>query len=836
MKRISTLLLLSMMVAVISALPQTELPVLQLSSAITELSVPSNQQEEVVQFLSQGINKRLARPSQAVDLPTKSLPWKGKYAAKSAQKAAADTIYLNGNGFLVGPEYEAETSEWYIALEAQGYTFRLCWFGPANTYCGSFSFDDISWDYTWGWFQSADLFYEIYPADINMTISERQVGNYLSQIVLDAVIEAEETIYVLHAEHDMYIPKSTIESVIDNAQLSVGNGNFVIDGNNSNLDLLLTVNSSTVDGVYTKEHFDSNATKVVYNGVEQQILQANLMVAGGYLDNNALGYLAEFSFYNQDTILHTVSVAAPLPPVKDTIKVSCVNLEVDESAAAYNMIMISGSSNLYDILAFYEATYAEAGVYDVSVMISDMITWETVQSISAKLTLTEDADGWHANIEAYGSDYNWYSIDMDYIVPVPTDTINISFDTVATATYLPESFNMFQLLNYGEDFEASMTVYGVAPGEEFTMDNIYMDYSGIYDKVVGSSVQFADVKGQLSQKGDTTFITASVIGFNAVQYNVKWWYAAPTPIDTVEIEMPMEYSNAMDYGYYILSAYAPDSSIFVSLAPMTDAVAGSFVNDGMFGKFGEEGGRYEFYSGNTFIFSSADLMNYTVAKGSLEVNMAQNKAITAEAKILCSNAVYYHIKITSEYNTHLDYDEPNTEIDRTYTTEDDVFIENQLADYGYIYLSLTAADASDMAAFFFYAEEADEDIIIPEGTYPINYTEEYGTVQANPGVQGNGALPSFYAKTGEDGSLEVPLWLLVSGTVEITKDDDGNPHMEVNAFNSYGVPVHIVYDGTPTSVGNVTTKEVMIKKQLRDNQLLIIRNDEVYNAMGAQVE
>ncbi len=118
MKRISTLLLLSMMVAVISALPQTKLPVLQPSSAITELSVPSNQQEKVVQFLSQGINKRLARPEQAVDLPTKSLPWKGKYAAKSAQRAAADTIYLNGNGFLVGPEYEAETSEWYIALEA----------------------------------------------------------------------------------------------------------------------------------------------------------------------------------------------------------------------------------------------------------------------------------------------------------------------------------------------------------------------------------------------------------------------------------------------------------------------------------------------------------------------------------------------------------------------------------------------------------------------------------------------------------------------------------------------------------------------------------------------
>ena len=837
MKRISTLLLLSMMVAVISALPQTKLPVLQPSSAITELSVPSSQQEKVVQFLSQDINKRLARPSQAKALPAKLLPWK-QHAVKSAQRATADTIYLNANGFLVGPEYEAETSEWYIALEAQGYTFRLCWFGPANTYCGSFSFDDISWDYTWGWFQSADLFYEIYPTDINMTISERKVGNYLSQIVLDAVIEADETIYVLHAEHDMYIPKSTIESVIDNAQLSVGNGNFVIDGNNSNLDLLLTVNSSTIDGVYTKEHFDSNATKVVYNGVEQQILQANLMVAGGYLDNNALGYLAEFSFYNQDTILHTVSVAAPLPPVKDTIHVSCVNLEVDESAAAYNMIMISGSSNLYDILAFYEATYAEAGVYDVSVMISDMITWETVQSISAKLTLTEDADGWHANIEAYGNDYNWYSIDMSYVVPEPTDTVKISFEEPAIATFRPDQFNMIQLLheNTSADYDASLTIYSIGLGEEFGKDNVLMDYSGIYDKLAQRSVLMADVKGVLNQRGDTTVINVSVIGWDAEQYDIELWYAVPEPVRTVELEMPVEFINRMQDGYYTLGAYTPDSTWYVSFSPMTSEVAGTFVNDGVFGRFGDTEGKYDFYGGETFIYEEANLGRYSVEKGTLIVEMTPDGKITAEAKVICSNAIYYHIKMTSEYNTHLDFDEPDMDVDRVYTTEDYVDIENQVEKNGYIYLSITAGDKSDMAAFFFYTEEVDEDIIIPVGVYPINYTEEYGTVQANPGVQGNGALPSFYAKTWEDGSLEVPLWLLVSGTVEITKDDDGNPHMEVNAFNSYGVPVHIVYDGTPTTFKNVTTKDVVIKKQLRDNQLLIIRNNEVYNVMGAQVD
>lgn len=837
MKRISTLLLLSMMVAVISALPQTKLPVLQPSSAITELSVPSSQQEEVVQFLSQAINKRLARPEQAVDLPTKSLPWK-QHAVKSAQRAAADTIYLNGNGFLVGPEYEAETSEWYIALEAQGYTFRLCWFGPANTYCGSFSFDDISWDWTWGWYQSADLFYEIFPSDINMTISQQKVSNYLTQIVLDATIyDPNDNVYVLHIVHEMLSPKETVQTVLTNTQLTIGEGYYVLDGNDNKLDLQLTVNSATIDGMYNKDYFDLNTTKITYNGVEQQILQATLMVMGGTLPNGSLGYFADFSFYNQDTVLHQVSMQASLPAVKDTIEITCTNLQVDESLADYGLIMVSGSNDFYDVFAMYEGEYAEAGVYNVSVSITDKITWlEPTESITATLNLTEDTDGWHANIEAYGKDYNWYSIDMSYVVPEPIDTVDITFETTAIGTYLPYDNNMLQLIHYGDDYEASLTVYGKRLGDTFTMDNVFLDYSGIYNKEIGRSVIFADVNGTLNQYGDTTVISASVIGFDAVQYNLHLWYVAPIPIDTVEIEMPIEFINSMDYGYYTLGAYTPDSVWYVSLSPITREVAGSFANDGLFGMLGAEGGQYDFYGGETYIYEEATLNRYSVEKGTLIVEMTPDGKITAEAKVVCSNAIYYHIKMTSEYNTHLDFDEPDMDVDRVYTTEDDVFIENQVEKNGYIYLSITAGDKSDRAAFFFYTEEVDEDIIIPVGVYPINYTEEYGTVQANPGVQGNGVLPSFYAKILEDDLLEVPLWLLVSGTVEITKDDDGNPHMEVNAFNSYGVPVHIVYDGTPTTLKNVTTKDVVIKKQLRDNQLLIIRNNEVYNVMGAQVD
>ena len=787
---------------------------------------------------------------QAVRVLTHDLSKKALPAAQTAErkapthriapiaKTATETVVLNGEGFLVGPEYEAATGEWYVALEAQGYTFRLCWYGEEDNYCGSYAFEDMSMEYSWGWYQSAVSFYEIYFADVSMTISEKVEGS-LKQIILDAtILDTNDKTYEVHAVHSVFAPKSTVETLLDNSTVTMDWGYYLLEGSNDNMSVKLNVISDIIEGEYTQSSFDMNQTKIVYNGVEQKMLQANMMVALDELDNGNIGYKANLHFYNQDTVLHKVLMTVPLPAAKDTIGVVCHNLSVDESFADYGYMMLFGSNEEYDIFAMYEGYYAEEGVFEnIALTVTDKNTWLDAASIRGTLTLTETANGWEANIEAYCDDYNWYSIDMNFEVPVPTKTVKVAFENNAIASFRPDQLNMLQLIQYADDYEASITIYNTGLGESFNMEKVLMDYTEFYDWTVESSVEIADVKGVLNQRGDTTVINASYIGFNAVQYDVEFWYTVPTPVDTVEIEMPVKFTNALQDGYYILSSYTPDNSIFISLSPMTDGeVGGTFVNDGLFGKFGAEDGRYDFYSGNTFIYVESDWQNYTIEKGELVVNHATDGTITAEAKFIARNAVYYHVKMTSEYNVHLDFDEPEEIIDRVYTTEDNVTIEDQTASNGYIYLALTAADGSDMAAFFFYAEDIDEDIIVPAGVYPIDSSEEYGTVLANPGVQGNGVWPSFYARMMEDGSLVVPLWLLVSGTVEVSKDEEGNPHLEVNAFNSYGVPVHITYDGSFTSgVENITTEKAAIKR-IENGQLLIQRNGNTYNVLGAQIQ
>ena len=823
MKKIITLFFVAFMAMNFMAAP-TKL------AKLNESSVKSEKQENVLRLLGQELWKKDA----VVGVNRQEINSSTYHAIKGMKKQEAKTVVLECNEFLVGPEYE--TGEWYVAFAAEDYTFRLCWYGKANDFTGNYTTEDINMEYSWGWRQTADAFSEIYYSAVKMTVSETVVSSSLKQIIIDATIEdTNGDIYRLHAKNNIYTPKQTIEHKIANATITMAEGMYVLEGNNAELDVELAVVSDLIEGEYTHTNLDSEKTKILYKGVEQKILQAKLLVIADILEGGDFGYAVAFTFYNQDTILHKVSMSAPLPKVKDTIEVVCHNLFVDESYADFGIIMVGGSNAEYDVFAMYEDYYASEGVFDVALTVTDKTTWLDVSSIRGSLTLKEPAEGWEVNIEAYCDDYNWYSIDMNFEVPVPTKTVKVEFENSAIASYRPDQLHMVQLIQYADDYEASITIYNTGLDEKFGVDRVLSDYTELYDWTVESSVEIADVQGVLSQRGDTTVINASYIGFNAVQYDVEFWYTVPQPVDTVEIEMPVKFTNALQDGYYILSAYSPDS-VFISLSPMTDGeVAGSYVNDGLFGKFGAEGGRYDFYTGNTFIFVQSDWQNYTVEKGDLVVEHAEDGTITAEAKFIASNKVYYHVKMSSEYNVHLDFDEPYGDIERYYTTEDNVQIDNQVATNAYIYLAITAADGSDMAAFFFYVDKVDSDIIIPVGEYTIDYSEDFGTVQANPGVMGDGVWPSFYAEIDEEGSLVTPLWLMVEGTVEVKKTKDGKPHLVVDAKNSYGRKVYIEYDGSTTDVANVVSDSVDVEKKVVDGQLVIIRDGMTYNVLGIKM-
>ena len=142
-----------------------------------------------------------------------------------------------------------------------------------------------------------------------------------------------------------------------------------------------------------------------------------------------------------------------------------------------------------------------------------------------------------------------------------------------------------------------------------------------------------------------------------------------------------------------------------------------------------------------------------------------------------------------------------------------------------------------MMVLYFFANEADKDVTIPVGVYEINSSLKIGSVLASTGAnEDNTVSPSIYA-TLTDGYLD-QLYFMVDGAVTV-ENKDGHLRVEVNAVNSYGVPVHIVYDGTPanTAVENTHSQSPMTNSQkiLREGQLYIKNDGATYIPSGARV-
>ena len=189
-----------------------------------------------------------------------------------------------------------------------------------------------------------------------------------------------------------------------------------------------------------------------------------------------------------------------------------------------------------------------------------------------------------------------------------------------------------------------------------------------------------------------------------------------------------------------------------------------------------------------------------------------------------------------EVKAPLKYDATEADGALDYTYGEDAVVET--TDKGF-YGMLDVADATSMLALLFVYPEgvADAETTIPAGTYTISDSQEPGTVLASSGVSSTGSVGySFFAKTNAQGQLVPPLYFPVEGTVEVTKVD-GKLKVEVDAVNSYDVPVTLHYEAAHgTAVENVDKDNTNVAKRLVNGQLLIIRNGETYTATGVLVK
>ena len=856
MKKIFTLLMTLVMTLSMSALPinlKTEMKS-GLTKHQTENSIKKQQQMEKMRMASITMDKRQA--VYADQAPKKAPVKNGKKVAVAALDEI-DFVELNYASFAMGPDYSEDTESWYIGLQCPdetqpeyGILIQLDWVAPADDYTGTFTTEDFTPDYTWVMTNYSNGFISL--DSISMTISSTK-GEHTETIILDAVLIGSDGwdnyAFKVHAENVNITPSEKVEVPVLNATIEETEDGFILAAKEADVELSLPVKTWEIMGAYTKDNIDLEASKFVYKGQSITPLILELVVRVAPVPEVGYAYESELMIVGDDYKQYNMQLVTPLPAPTDTVEIACVNLQLTADGMSIYFI---ATNAMYEVFGVWEAEEIVAGTYtDGTVNVFNQETYDYLTAWGSEIVVSgSEEEGWVLNIEALCPDNKIYKANLKFYVPTPTDTIVVAFDNSAKARFYPDMGNDIQLFNENEQYYAALNVAEVELGSSFTNDDLFPAFSGVEVNVDGEylPIDYAYAQnGLLSQVGDTTKMYAEYLTFDGKLYEVHLWHVAPTPTDTVEVTYDAaEFINNMDYaGTYSLLAYGPDSltAMVISLyAYSEEEIAGTFVNDGKFGLFGE--GQYEFDAANTYYgIYNADFETYDLVyaeKGEVVVTVDEEKNITLKGHVICEDAVQYNVTMKSKIQRpHLDFDSQDTPVDRIFTAQDEVTTQDMIEEMGMIYFSVQSKEYWDVFDFSLIVEEADPDIVLPVGEYEINDSGDYNTVLAGQGIDmWMGMMtPGFYGFVNEEGYILEPMYFLVAGNVVVSKNSDGTLRVEINAVNSYDVPVHLVYDASATGLENIQVSGIVeAQKMIVDGQLVIIRNGKAYNALGAIVK
>lgn len=541
-------------------------------------------------------------------------------------------------------------------------------------------------------------------------------------------------------------------------------------------------------------------------------------------------------------IVAAISTSAqPQPNPIDTVDVVCYDLQLNtDFIGLFGMAYISANNSDYKLMGAILADSIPPGTYtDCMMDLVHIATGKQIPATSVTLNLSVDKNR-NCAIAGHmlGEDNVLYNLDLSWKTPSTKDTVAIAFDNSAWVAYYPDLGHDFMLSNEDDGYDIALDIVQVPMGESFTEKNLNIAYCRIANKQTKDTIKIAAAEGRVWQSNDTTYLSAMVTGFDSVMYDIDLWYAVPEVEKTVELHIPNAtfYNELASDGYYALVGTTTDKQyeFAISLLGNTEEdIPGTYVNDGLFGGFSGVGYDFLHFIGGqytTYIAKwNAEKKDYdiiSIEKGETVVEMDEEQNVSLEGRFVGANGVEYKVTLTTKVDKPRIIDDATEgAVDRTFV-EDKLTVEKLAEDE----VRLEIMTDRDLLAMWFYVEQIDNEIIIPEGVYPIDYSDDYGSVLAADGSLGR----TFYAT--HDGEYFTSLYFLVDGTVTISKKN-GKLSFEVQALNSYDVPVHIIYESSATSaVENITTEQTNSQKKMINGQMMIIRNGKKYNVLGSSIE
>ena len=534
----------------------------------------------------------------------------------------------------------------------------------------------------------------------------------------------------------------------------------------------------------------------------------------------------------------TTSAKTQATPI-DTVDVVCYDLQLNtDFIGLFGMAYIFANNNDYKLTGAIIADSIPPGTYtDCMMDLTHIATGKQIPAASVTIDLSVDKNR-NCAIKGrmIGEDNILYNLDLSWQTPTTQDTVTIAFDKSSWVAYYPDLGHDFMLSNEDDNYDVALDIVQVPMGERFTERNLNISYCRIANKQTHDTIKIAAAEGRVWQSNDTTYLSAMVTGFDSVMYDIQLWYAVPAITQTVELHIPDAtfYNELASDGYYALVGTTTDKQyeFAISLLGNTEEdVPGTYVNDGLFGGFSGVGYDFLHFIGGqytTYIAQwNAGKQDYdiiSIEKGEAIVQMDKDQNVRLQGRFVGENGVEYKVTLSTKVDKPRILDDATEgAVERIYEVGTQLTVEQQTEDK----VLLEIMTDKDLLAMWLYVEYVDDKLVVPEGEYTIDDSGDYWSVIAADGSLGK----TFYAT--HDGEYFTSFYFLVSGTVHI-KHVDGQLHFEVNGYNSYDVPVRIIYAPTSTDIKDVDRSHVGCRKELRNGRVVILRDGEAYNVLGVQ--
>ena len=795
-------------------------------------------------------------------------------ASKAPAKAAAeatDTVEIVATTW-VWKYYESD-NDWYTTLidATETYEFKLDY--VSDTQAGTFTETDCIMDYT------------------GMYIYDGEGGRTsVGFTEVDIVVTDDENGLTLHAEllstdNVLYIvdahiaplpePKGNVELAYVNAELvdaTLSSSAFQFSAFENDYYTSIFIYSDQVEGEYeTIDMYDPYYNYIAHvDGADTTFV--DFLDLHAVVTKEGKTYSLVADVLGSDTIMYHITMSYTKPDPTDTIDIVATNLYIDEFEFIGMVFTTATASNdeyevTFDLsIALEEGEYATEDFnasYCGIVRTSDMAEIAMTE-ISA--TVTGEGGDRVIKAEVVGSDNVLYNMDLSYVVPEATDTVQVVFDELATAEYYSSSADYY-IVNQNENYIVTLDIFeekGNLMGEYSAEDfDLYYTQLGVINGDT-TVVTIADAKAVVTPVEEgIVLLEAELVGMDAVLYKVSTKVDIADKglqYDATEGFLMDEYTTEDIYtindqsanGYIMFDVESADGNDMMGLVFWVDGAdektiipTGTYQINGTTESgtvlastgMGSTGLTYSLYA-------TLDEEGYIVEPcwfmvGGEVVVSEKDGILSITVDAVNSNNLPIFITCEYDLNTKqgLQYDMTEGSVERTYSDDDQVkFITDYVAQYGELYLDITAADGSDKISVAFLVEATDPAIVIPAGTYPITNTAATGTVFASPGVQDGSIYPSYYGVMHPQGGISVPCYFMVSGNV-VVENVDGHLKVTIDALNSYDVPAHIVYEANPveTAIENVTVNN-NASKVVENNQLFIIKDGVKYNVMGSVVK